>query len=150
MEDQQFLLEGGRFRHAGYTELELLLEIANTDWRALRPVSAPTPPEGWQSNVVLFDEGYGLRRLVLDRFVRGGVDVLLIVGCSGGVSVVDEAVRACRHAGACMVVEINPPPSGGWEADVSIKVSAGEGLEALDGRLAGTDGDESSRPRPRR
>jgi NAD-dependent SIR2 family protein deacetylase len=135
-EQQMYLLEGGRYRYAEYTELELLLEIANSDGRLVQHGVDSPAPDGWRSNVVLFDEGYGNRRLAVDRFSQVPIDVVLIVGCSGGVVLVDEVVRACRRVGQPTVIEINPDPTGSWGPDLLVELPASEALVRLDELLA--------------
>lgn len=48
-------------------------------------------------NVLLFDEDYGNRLLWVEDFIRNGVDTVLVIGCSGGVAVLDRLLRQCRQ-----------------------------------------------------
>ena len=59
-------------------------------------------------NVLFFNEGYGNRLLWVEDFIRNGVDVVMIIGCSGGVSLLDRLLRYCRNANPdCAIININ-------------------------------------------
>jgi NAD-dependent SIR2 family protein deacetylase len=59
-------------------------------------------------NIVLFGEGYGNRLLWVEDFIKHKPDTVLIIGCSGGVSILDRLVRACHEVNpGCAIININ-------------------------------------------
>ena len=101
----------------------------------------PCDDIGVRPNILLFDEGYGNRLLRVHDFLKQGCDAVLVVGCSGGVLVLDHLLRlARRHSPECALINVNPHLDclagdrfhGGH---IYIEASAVEGLEALDGAL---------------
>ena len=60
-------------------------------------------------NIVLYDESYGSRLVWVEDFIKRGVDVVLVIGCSGGVTILDQLLRMCRHVSPdCEIININP------------------------------------------
>jgi len=60
-------------------------------------------------NVVLFDEPYGSRLLATLDFIEHGCDLMLVIGCSGGVSIVDQLVDTLlKMRPSCNFIFINP------------------------------------------
>lgn len=62
-------------------------------------------------DLVLFGEGDDARWTPLRSFVAEGVDVLLLVGTSGVVSVPTQLCQLVREAGPAWIAEINPRPT---------------------------------------
>ncbi len=60
-------------------------------------------------NIVLYDESYGSRLVWVEDFIKCGVDVVLVIGCSGGVTILDQLLRMCRDVSPdCEIININP------------------------------------------
>jgi len=60
-------------------------------------------------NIVLYDESYGSRLVWVDDFIQGGVDAVMVIGCSGGVTILDHLLRQCRQIKpGCEIININP------------------------------------------
>ena len=83
-----------------------------------------------QNAIEMLDLAHGPRRAAIDWFLREPVDIVLVVGCSGGVSLAPSIAAAAKRQGAT-VIEVNPSPSGHFDADVSI-VAGAEVLPTLD------------------
>ena len=60
-------------------------------------------------NILLYEESYGSRLIWVEDFIRGGVDVVLVIGCSGGATILDRLLRLCREANpGCGIINVNP------------------------------------------
>ncbi|MBT3222299.1 MAG: hypothetical protein HN348_24770 [Proteobacteria bacterium] len=121
------------YRDLGYSELEWAIEVSNNADGRISPVVKwyeADYQEGRQPNLVMFGQDYGPRRAAIDWFLREPVDIVLVVGCSGGVSLAPSIAAAAKRQGAT-VIEVNPSPSGHFDADVSI-VAGAEVLPTLD------------------
>jgi NAD-dependent SIR2 family protein deacetylase len=60
-------------------------------------------------NIVLYDESYGSRLVWVEDFIKRGVDVVLVIGCSGSVTILDQLLRMCRDVSSdCEIININP------------------------------------------
>ncbi len=60
-------------------------------------------------NILLYEESYGSRLVWVEDFIRGGVDVVLVIGCSGGATILDRLLRLCREANpGCGIINVNP------------------------------------------
>jgi len=110
-------------------------ENGRTVWRDLDvPFEnlPPSPLPGARPNVLLFDEDYGDRLLWVEHFIQSGCDVVLVVGCSGGVRVLDyliSFVRA-RHPNA-VVINANPHEDCIEGDHVYVRLKATEALGSL-------------------
>lgn len=83
-------------------------------------------------NIVFFNESYGNRLLWVDHFIRQAPDVVLIIGCSGGVTLLDRLLRSCRQANpACAIFNLNPHEDAVRVPHEYWAVGAGEGLVGL-------------------
>ncbi|HET6370313.1 MAG TPA: Sir2 family NAD-dependent protein deacetylase [Nitrospiria bacterium] len=71
-------------------------------------------------------------------FRRNGVDLVFLIGCSGGVPTNDYEALSCQERGA-VLVNVNPDPSANpsVRADISLVGGAASVLSALNRRLAG-------------
>ncbi len=59
-------------------------------------------------NVLFFNEGYGTRLVWVEDFIRQVPDVVLVIGCSGGASILDRLLRSCLDANPnCTIININ-------------------------------------------
>jgi NAD-dependent deacetylase len=100
------------------------------------PSIPPSTEPGVRPDVVLFGEQYGNRLLWVEYFIRQGVDAVLVVGCSGGVSVLFhllDRVRAENPAAA--IVNVNPHEDCIPGEHQYVAAPATEGLAALDALL---------------
>jgi len=60
-------------------------------------------------NIVFYDEGYGSRLVWAEDFIRTKPDVVLVIGCSGGVTLLPRLLLECRIANPdCTIININP------------------------------------------
>lgn len=94
-----------------------------------------TEPE-LRPDVVLFGEEYGNRLLWVDFFIDAGVDAVLVVGCSGGVSVLSiliERVRAKNPAAG--IINVNPHDDCIEGEHIFLQAPASEAMALLDGAL---------------
>ncbi|VGO16687.1 NAD-dependent protein deacylase [Pontiella desulfatans] len=83
-------------------------------------------------NVLFFNEDYGNRLLWVEDFIRKGVDTVLVVGCSGGVAVLDRLLRQCRKENpACSIININPHQDCIEHAHTFIHMQAGSAMEQI-------------------
>lgn len=98
----------------------------------------PSPEPGLRPHVVLFDEMYGNRLLWTEWFVDRGVDAALVVGCSGGVTVLYSLLGRLRARNPdAKIVNVNPHEDCLDVEHVFVRAGAGEALAALDAALAG-------------
>ena len=59
-------------------------------------------------NILFFNEGYGTRLMWVEDFIQQAPDAVLIIGCSGGVSILDRLLRYCLDANPnCSIININ-------------------------------------------
>ena len=59
-------------------------------------------------NVLFFNESYGTRLLWVEDFIRKAPDVVLVIGCSGEVAILDRLLRYCLDANPdCAIININ-------------------------------------------
>jgi len=59
-------------------------------------------------NVLFFNESYGTRLLWVEDFIQKMPDVVLVVGCSGEVAILDRLLRHCLEANpACTIINVN-------------------------------------------
>ncbi len=60
-------------------------------------------------NIVLYDESDGSRLVWVENFIKCGVDVVLVIACSGGVWILDPLLRMCRDVSPdCEIINIKP------------------------------------------
>ena len=60
-------------------------------------------------NILLYDEPYGSRLVWVEDFINGAPDTVLIIGCSGQVSLLPQLLTRCRAANpTCAIININP------------------------------------------
>ena len=84
-------------------------------------------------NVLLFDEGYGNRLLWVEHFIKGGCDVVIVVGCSGGVYILERLLKDARdYNPACKIININPYENCVNTDHIYLKYTAVETFEILD------------------
>ncbi len=84
-------------------------------------------------NIVLYGEGYGSRLVWVEDFIRRVPDVVLVIGCSGAVAILECLLSLCREASPdCAIFNINP-----WEDCIEqhhqhLPMSASLALSAID------------------
>lgn len=60
-------------------------------------------------NILLYDEDYGSRLVWVEDFIKTKPDAVLVIGCSGGVTILDLLLKGCREANPnCEIININP------------------------------------------
>lgn len=73
------------------------------------PNPPPFRPEGTRPNILLFDEHYGSRLVWVEDFIQGGIDTVVVAGCSGAVSILASLLYTCRDANPdCAIINVNP------------------------------------------
>nr|MBC8363212.1 hypothetical protein [Candidatus Desulfatibia profunda] len=83
-------------------------------------------------NVLLFDEGYGNRLLWVEHFIKDGCDLLIVVGCSGGVYIVERLLNDMRYYNpTCNIININPYEDCVNTDHIYLKCTAVEAFEIL-------------------
>jgi NAD-dependent SIR2 family protein deacetylase len=99
----------------------------------------PYDEAGVRPNITLYDESYGSRLVWVEDFIRGKVDVVVVIGCSGGVTVLDLLLRRCRDSNPnCEFININPHEDCMKLPHRHLPMAATAALEALDIMLAET------------
>lgn len=99
----------------------------------------PYDEEGVRPNITLYDESYGSRLVWVEDFIRGEVDVVVVIGCSGGVTVLDLLLRSCHCSNPkCKFININPHDDCLKLPNRHLPMTATAALEALDIMLAET------------
>lgn len=94
------------------------------------------PPENdpdVRPNVLLYDESYGSRLIWVEDFISRKPDVVLVIGCSGGVSILDRLLRSCLTANpGCEIININPHEDCVSMPHRYLPLAATVGMERLD------------------
>jgi NAD-dependent SIR2 family protein deacetylase len=84
-------------------------------------------------NVLLFNESYGTRLMWVDDFIRHAPDVVLVIGCSGGVAILDRLLRSVLDASPNgTIININAYEDCIRHPHLYIPLPAGMALEAID------------------
>lgn len=87
-------------------------------------------------NILLFDEGYGSRLLWVEDFIDGVPDAVLVIGCSGGVTILNCLLRRSRAANpGCEIISINPFDDCIEMAHRHLAMPASAALELLDAAI---------------
>jgi NAD-dependent SIR2 family protein deacetylase len=98
------------------------------------PIPPPFRPQGTRPNILLFDEPYGCRLLWVEDFIQGGIDTVLVAGCSGAVSILASLLYACRDANPdCAIININPHEDSISLPHLHVPLGASAAFEALGG-----------------
>ena len=93
----------------------------------------PDPDPLIRPNILLYDEPYGNRLLWVEDFIDRRPDTVLVIGCSGGVSVLFRLLNRCRTVNpACQIININPGESCIPGGHVHLRMRAGDALAMLD------------------
>jgi NAD-dependent SIR2 family protein deacetylase len=72
----------------------------------------------------------------VEDFIRQAPDVVLVIGCSGGVSILDRLLRNCLDANPdCSIININPHEDCIQQSHLYIQQSAADALSALNSQL---------------
>jgi NAD-dependent SIR2 family protein deacetylase len=114
-EDEQFSDDVLRMMSTGNNEdiLKRWSEENNqTIWKdrdvpfeSIPPYHDPTV----RPNILFFNESYGNRLLWVEDFIQNGIETILVIGCSGGVDILDRLLRQCRETNPdCAIININP------------------------------------------
>lgn len=142
-EDEQFSNDFSHMMSSGGNE-EILQrwseENNRTIWEDRQVPFDSIPPyrdPEIRPNMLFFNEGYGNRLLWVEDFIGKGVDTVLVIGCSGGVAILDRLVRQCRKANpACTVVNINPYQDGVEQEHFFVPLGASAAMESLNNRAS--------------
>jgi hypothetical protein len=69
----------------------------------------------------------------VNAFIEEKPDTVLVIGCSGGVSILFRLLDACHRANpACRVININPHESCIPFEHIHVRMPAGEALSLID------------------
>lgn len=83
-------------------------------------------------NVLFFNESYGTRLLWVDDFIKRAPDVVLVVGCSGEVAILDRLLRYSLEANpACAIININKHEDCISHSHLYIPLSAVTAMEEI-------------------
>jgi NAD-dependent SIR2 family protein deacetylase len=83
-------------------------------------------------NVLFFNESYGNRLIWVQDFIQRSPNVVLVIGCSGGVSVLERLLRLCLDANpGCTIVNINAYEDCVEPPHLYIPLPAGVALERI-------------------
>jgi len=79
------------------------------DWTVPFLMIPPDSDPKVRPNIQLYDESYGSRLLWVEDFIRSAPDTVLVIGCSGGVSLLPRLLKECRAVNPyCEIININP------------------------------------------
>lgn len=93
----------------------------------------PSTLAGARPNVLLYGEGYDDRLLWVEDFIERLPDTLLVVGCSGGASILERLVRRCMGRNpACRIININPHEDCIDQPHIFVPTTASTAMEKLD------------------
>lgn len=86
-------------------------------------------------NVLLYDEPYGNRLLWVDAFItEKKPDTVLVIGCSGGIWILQRLLDSCRRANPrCQFININPTQTPIAFEHLDLRLPAAEALVRLAG-----------------
>lgn len=71
--------------------------------------SPPHEDSQVRPNIVLYDESDGSHLVWVEDFIKCGDDVVLVIACSGGVTILDPLLRMCRDVSPdCEIINIKP------------------------------------------
>ncbi len=88
-------------------------------------------------NILLYDEPYGSRLVWVEDFIRNSPDVVLVIGCSGGVSLLPLLLKQCREAdSASEIININPHEDCIEVPHHYLPLTASDALAAFDALLS--------------
>ena len=83
-------------------------------------------------NVLFFNESYGTRLLWVEDFIKRMPDVVLVIGCSGEVAILDRLLRHCLEANpACTIINVNKHEDCIQYPHLYVPSSASTTLEAI-------------------
>jgi NAD-dependent SIR2 family protein deacetylase len=123
-------------------------ENNHTVWEDREVPFASIPPyrdTDVRPNVVFFNENYGNRLLWVEDFIRRTPDAVLVIGCSGGVSIVDRLLRNCRDANpGCAIINVNTYEDFINLSHLHIPMPATAAMEALHAMLETAPGHETA------
>jgi NAD-dependent SIR2 family protein deacetylase len=113
-------------------------ENNQTVWENREVPFESIPPSGnpeVRPNVLFFNESYGTRLMWVEDFIRQAPDTVLVIGCSGGVSILDRLLRNCLDANPdCAIININAHEDCIEHPHIYIPLPATEALLALNSR----------------
>lgn len=79
------------------------------DWTVPFLMIPPDSDPEVRPNIQLYDESYGSRLLWVEDFIRSAPDTVLVIGCSGGVTLLPRLLKECREVNPhCEIININP------------------------------------------
>lgn len=111
------------------------LENRRMVWEDRSVPFAQIPPyrdETIRPDILFFGETYGDRLLWVEDFIERGPGVVLVIGCSGQISILDRLLRACRKARPdCGILHINAHEDALTQTHLHLASSASEALLAL-------------------
>jgi NAD-dependent SIR2 family protein deacetylase len=115
---------------------QTIWENRDVPFRSIPPYTDPTV----RPNILLFNQGYGNRLLWVDDFIKNKPDVILIIGCSGGVSILDRLVRSCREINPdCAIININAHADPITMPHLHVPMLATSALHAINDMLIESD-----------
>lgn len=80
-----------------------------TDRTAPFPQIPPFDDPEIRPNILFYDESYGSRLAWVDAFIGDIPDTVLVIGCSGQVSLLPQLLQRCRDANPeCAIINVNP------------------------------------------
>ena len=119
-----------------------------TDRTVPFPRIPPFSDPGTRPNVLFYDEAYGSRLVWVEDFIRGAPDTVLVIGCSGGVTLLPRLLLRCREINpSCAIINVNPHEDCIEIPHEYVPLPASIALTAFDA-LALAETGESSRSSP--
>lgn len=104
-------------------------EDREVPFRAIPPCRNPNT----RPNVLLFDEEYGNRLLWAQDFIRQKPDAVLVIGCSGTLSVLWQLLGDSKAANPrCQIISLNADKDMEIAGAIQLCMTAAEGMRQLE------------------
>ena len=111
------------------------LENRQTVWEDRRVPFPSIPPyrdDAVRPDILWFGEAYGDRLAWVEWFLGGGADAVIVIGCSGGVSLLDRLLQLVLRVRPARIIQINPHHDAISVPHLHLPLGAAEALERLE------------------
>jgi NAD-dependent SIR2 family protein deacetylase len=108
---------------------QIIWEDLNVPFLQIPPYEEPEV----RPNIVLYEESYGSRLVWVEDYIDRKVDAVLVIGCSGGTTILNLLLNRCRKGNAeCEIININPHEDCLKVPHRHLPLEATTAMEALD------------------
>lgn len=88
-------------------------------------------------NILLYNEYYGSRLVWVEDFIDRVVDVVIVIGCSGGTTILNRLLHCCLAGNVgCEIININPYEDCLEVSHVYLPMAATTAMEILNSGLS--------------